>query len=219
MNRKPLLFVVCLLLTLCAGQAIPSSQPLLADEPASKSASVSERPNIVFLMTDDQRWDMFGCYGRTDVETPNIDELAAQGVTFDNAYYAVAICMPSRATMFTGRYFSDHQSGFSYPYNRPLPEEEFAESYPAQLKQTGYRTGFVGKFGIRLADMEKSVAESFDYFVVGDNVYFPKDDPGLKQIYRRDRPKNERTLKKGDAMIRFLETQPKDQPFCSVNQL
>ncbi|TWT91230.1 sulfatase-like hydrolase/transferase [Neorhodopirellula pilleata] len=172
------------------------------------------RPNIVFLMTDDQRWDMFGCYGRNDVETPNIDKLAAQGVVFDNAYYAVAICMPSRATMFTGRYFSDHRSGFTYPYDRAIPKEEFADSYPAQLKQAGYRTGFVGKFGTRLEEMEKSVAESFDYFVVGDNVYFPKGDPGLEQIYRHDRPRQERTLKKGDAMIRFLETQPIEQPFC-----
>lgn len=176
--------------------------------------SGEQHPNIVFLMTDDQRWDMFGCYGRTDVETPNIDKLAAQGVTFDNAFYAVAICMPSRATMFTGRYFSDHRSGFTYPYNEAIPEEEFAESYPAKLKQIGYRTGFVGKSGIRLADMGKSVAQSFDYFVNGNNVYFPTDDPELKLIYHRDRPKEERTLKKGDAMIRFLETQSKDQPFC-----
>lgn len=173
-----------------------------------------KRPNIVFLMTDDQRWDMLGCYGRADVQTPNIDKLASQGVTFDNAYYAVAICMPSRATMFTGRYFSDHRSGFTYPYNRAIPEDEFSNSYPAKLKRGGYRTGFVGKFGIRLADMGKSVADSFDYFVNGNSVHFPKEDPELKRIYHRDRPKEERTWKKGDAMIRFLETQPKDQPFC-----
>ena len=181
---------------------------------AEPEATAEKQPNIVFLMTDDQRWDMFGCYGRTDVETPNIDQLAAKGVTFDNAYYAVAICMPSRVTMFTGRYFSDHRSGFTFPFNRTLPKEEFAESYPALLKQAGYRTGFVGKFGIRLEDMDKTVARDFDYFVVGNNVHFPKDDPELKRIYRKDRPKNERTLKKGDAMIRFLETQPEDQPFC-----
>lgn len=172
------------------------------------------RPNIVFLMTDDQRWDTLGCYGREDVLTPNIDRLAKQGVIFDNAYYAVAICMPSRVTMFTGRYFSDHQVGFTYPYNRTLPKVEFADSYPAQLKAAGYRTGFVGKFGIRLAEQAKTVGQHFDYFVKGNHVFFPKDDPELKAIYRKDRPANERTLKKGDAMIRFLDTQPADQPFC-----
>ncbi|MGJ8639003.1 MAG: sulfatase-like hydrolase/transferase [Opitutaceae bacterium] len=173
-----------------------------------------KRPNIVFLLTDDQRWDMLGCYGRTDVITPNIDKLAAEGVTFDNAYYAVAICMPSRATMFTGRYFSDHRSGFTYPYNRTLSKEEFAESYPAKLKEVGYRTGFVGKFGIRLEGSSRGATDFFDYFVSGNNPVVPKNDLGLKEIYRKGRPANERTLKKGDAMIRFLETQPEGQPFC-----
>lgn len=174
---------------------------------------LGQKPNIVFLMTDDQRWDTLGCYGRTDVITPHIDQLAEQGVTFDNAYYAVAICMPSRATMFTGRYFSDHQVGFTYPYNRSLPKEEFADSYPARLKEAGYRTGFVGKFGIRLDHMPKTAAEYFDFFAVGGMIW-PKEDTALKNIFREDRPKTERTLKKGDAMIRFLETQPKGQPFC-----
>lgn len=179
-----------------------------------KTFAAIERPNIVFLLTDDQRWDTLGCYGRTDVSTPIIDKLAEQGVAFDNAFYAVAICMPSRATMFTGRYFSDHQSGFTYPYNRTLTKEEFDDSYPAQLKNVGYRTGFVGKFGIRLEGSNRSAIEYFDFFVSGNNAVAPKDDPGLKHIYRRGRPANERTLKKGDAMIRFLETQPEGQPFC-----
>ncbi|MGD7653663.1 MAG: sulfatase-like hydrolase/transferase, partial [Verrucomicrobiales bacterium] len=177
------------------------------------------KPNIVFLMTDDQRWDTLGCYGRTDVLTPNIDKLAGQGVVFDNAFYAVAICMPSRTTMFTGRYFSDHRSGFTYPYNRTLPKEEFADSYPARLKDAGYRTGFIGKFGIRLEKLPKTVAEHFDFFAgisttSKNGPHFPADDEELKTIYRKNRNPKERTLIKGDAMIRFLETQPADQPFC-----
>lgn len=181
---------------------------------ATPDDTPDSRPNIVFLMTDDQRWDTLGCYGRDDVITPYIDKLASQGVVFDNAYYAVAICMPSRATMFSGRYFSDHQVGFAYPYNKTMPAEEFAYSYPAQLREAGYRTGFVGKFGVRLEKLPQTVGEHFDYFVQGDRVYFPKEDARLRDIYRPDRPREERTLKKGDAMIRFLETQPIDQPFC-----
>ena len=221
MKRNLARFVLCLLFV----TSIAHHQPLLAgDQEAATESTQSaladsdvqfdkSKPNIVFLMTDDQRWDTLGCYGRTDVITPNIDRLAAQGVAFDNAYYEVAICMPSRATMFTGRYFSDHRVGFSYPFNRTLPKEEFAKSYPAELKKAGYRTGFVGKFGIRLEDLNKTCEKHFDFFVHGDTRW-PKDDAGLKEIYRADRPKNERTLKKGDAMIRFLETQPKSQPFC-----
>ena len=180
---------------------------------AFNACAAASRPNIVFLMTDDQRWDTLGCYGRTDVITPHIDQLAKQGVTFDNAYYAVAICMPSRTTMFTGRYFADHQVGFTYPYNRTLPAEEFAESYPAKLKEAGYRTGFVGKFGIRLENTPKTAAQYFDFFAYKGMIW-PKEDKELRNIFRGGRPKTERTLKKGDAMIRFLETQPKGQPFC-----
>tara|TARA_B110000967_G_scaffold208877_1_gene262613 strand:- start:1259 stop:2749 length:1491 start_codon:yes stop_codon:yes gene_type:complete len=180
---------------------------------AFNACAAASRPNIVFLMTDDQRWDTLGCYGRTDVLTPHIDQLSEQGVTFDNAYYAVAICMPSRTTMFTGRYFADHRVGFTYPYNRTLPAEEFAESYPAKLKEAGYRTGFVGKFGIRLENTPKTAAQYFDFFAFR-RLIWPKGDTELRNIFRGDRPKTERTLKKGDAMIRFLETQPKGQPFC-----
>ena len=180
---------------------------------AFNACAAASRPNIVFLMTDDQRWDTLGCYGRTDVITPHIDQLSEQGVTFDNAYYAVAICMPSRTTMFTGRYFADHQVGFTYPYNRTLPAEEFAESYPAKMKEAGYRTGFVGKFGIRLENTPKTAAQYFDFFAFR-RLIWPKGDTELRNIFRGDRPKTERTLKKGDAMIRFLETQPKGQPFC-----
>ena len=180
---------------------------------AFNACAAASRPNIVFLMTDDQRWDTLGCYGRSDVLTPHIDQLSEQGVTFDNAYYAVAICMPSRTTMFTGRYFADHQVGFTYPYNRTLPAEEFAESYPAKLKEAGYRTGFVGKFGIRLENTPKTAAQYFDFFAFR-RLIWPKGDTELRNIFRGDRPKTERTLKKGDAMIRFLETQPEGQPFC-----
>ena len=193
------------------------------DQKPAKEASLANdndsRPNIVFLLTDDQRWDTLGCYGRTDVVTPHIDQLAANGITFDNAYHAVAICMPSRTTMFTGRYFSDHQVGFTYPYNRSLTKEEFADSYPAQLKAAGYRTGFVGKFGVRLDDLATTIPQHFDYFTSisttsKNGTHLPADDEKLNHIYRRDRDPKERTLIKGDSMIHFLDTQPKGQPFC-----
>jgi len=64
--------------------------------PLAGYADPNDPPNIIFLMTDDQRWDNIGCYGRTEFKTPNIDQLAKQGVVFDQAFNAVAICMPSR---------------------------------------------------------------------------------------------------------------------------
>lgn len=192
----------------------------------------AQQPNIVYLMTDDQRWDNFGCYGRQEFKTHNIDKLADEGVIFDRAYYAIAICMPSRATIMSGRYDSNHKVDFSYPNNLTFSKADFKDTYPAQLKKAGYRTGFIGKFGFPVTDnayratggvsgydMQENLGDYFDYFA-GNGVHFsggfkmwPKD-AALEKIYDKDRPLNERTLKTGDAMIHFLETQPKDKPFC-----
>ena len=194
--------------------------------------SAAPKPNIVFLMTDDQRWDNFGCYGRPEFRTIHIDRLAQNGVIFDKAYHTVAICMPSRATIFSGRYLSNHRVGFTYPYNLTFPKADFADSYPVRLKKAGYRTGFVGKFGVPVTDeafhvfdrvkgydLQEHLGPYFDFFAGagkhfnGDFAMWPPDDR-LAQIYDRERPRNERTLKTGDAMLHFLDTQPKGQPFC-----
>ncbi len=179
----------------------------------SNSKAEERKPNIVYIMTDDQRWDTFGCYGRPEFQTTNIDKLAKEGVIFDNVYYAVGICAPSRATVMTGRYFASHRSGFTYPFDRYINKEDFDNTYPAILKNAGYRTGFIGKFGIYTDVREVKTENYFDYYAVGRN-FIPKDDTVLTHIFRAERDPKERTLKKGDAMIHFLDKQPKDKPFC-----
>ncbi len=174
------------------------------------SAEVERPPNIVYVMTDDQRWDTFGCYGRPEFKTTNIDKLSAEGVTFDNAHYAVAICTPSRVTVMTGRYFASHEAGFTYPYNKSVSREDFQDSYHAILKKAGYRSGFIGKYGVPVVGGGR---EHFDFFAQRNHYDKPKNDPVMDHIYRADRDPKERTLRKGDAMIHFLDTQPKGQPF------
>ncbi|WP_218944453.1 sulfatase-like hydrolase/transferase [Maribacter luteus] len=189
-------------------------------------------PNIIFLMTDDQRWDNMGCYGKPEFNTPNIDKLAAQGVTFDKAFYAVAICMPSRVTMMTGRYNSNHRVGFVAPDDYTLSQADFAKSYPAILKNAGYRTGFIGKVGFTVTEeaMRPSTPKEhfykdhmggvFDFFAGSETrddkglVIWPENDLGLQEIYRGGRENSGRTLRTGEAMMRFIDTQPSDQPFC-----
>ena len=63
----------------------------------------SSKPNIIFILTDDQSYGMLGCTGNTVVQTPNIDKLASEGVLFTNAHVTSAICTPSRASILTGR--------------------------------------------------------------------------------------------------------------------
>jgi len=106
--------------------------------------SVSQRPNIIFLLTDDQRFDALGCMGNTQIETPEIDKLAAKGAIFMNHYNPTAICMGSRAVIMTGMY--EHKTGCNFQHG-PLSEDKFQLSYPVLIRQAGYFTGFAGKFG------------------------------------------------------------------------
>ena len=205
---------------------------LLMVSPLAVYADSNDPPNIIFLMTDDQRWDNIGCYGRTEFKTPNIDQLAKQGVVFDQAFNAVAICMPSRVTMMTGRHASSHRVGFVAPNDYTLSQNDFAKGYPAMLKAAGYRTGFIGKVGFTVTEKaqrpstpkehfyKENMGDVFDFFAGAETVpskgleRWPADDEGLKDIYRKGRKNTGRTLQTGEAMLHFLETQPKDQPFC-----
>src|SRR4051794_16893015 len=117
----------------------------------------SKRPNILFLLADDQRADALGCMGNRIIRTPVIDRLASEGVTFYNNFCATAICMTSRASIFTGQLERTH--GVS-SFQRQLSQEAFNLTYPALLRKAGYRTGFIGKFGLG----GKLPAEGFDYF-------------------------------------------------------
>lgn len=199
---------------------------------AQRNRQETKPPNIIFLMTDDQRWDNMGCYGRPEFNTPNIDKLSAEGITFDKAYYAVAICMPSRVTMITGRYNSNHNVGFVAPNDYTLSQADFAKSYPAMLKAAGYRTGFIGKVGFTVTDQatrpstpkehhyREQMGGVFDFFAGSETydhkglVTWPEEDSVLSGIYREGRENSGRTLRTGEAMLRFLDTQPADQPFC-----
>ncbi|WP_205860177.1 sulfatase-like hydrolase/transferase [Polaribacter sp. 20A6] len=195
-------------------------------------AFFQDKPNIIFLMTDDQRWDNMGAYGKPEFNTPNIDKLANEGVVFDKAYYAVAICMPSRVTMMTGRYNSNHKVGFVAPTDYTLSQADFANGYPSILKKAGYRTGFIGKVGFTVTEetirpstqkehyYKKEMGNVFDFFAGSEThdrngvVTWPENDKGLKEIYKKGRQNSGRTLRTGEAMLRFIETQPKNKPFC-----
>lgn len=114
--------------------------------PACKE-SVTKRPNIIFILTDDQRWDALGYAGNNIIQTPNMDELAGNGLYFANAFVTTPICAASRASLFTGLYERTH----NYTFGRPnLKDEYMYESYPYLLRKAGYKTGFLGKFGIKV---------------------------------------------------------------------
>lgn len=104
-------------------------------------AAASERPNILFIITDDQSWQHVGCYGDPAVRTPAMDDLAARGVRFTNAYCAAPSCSPSRAAILTGQdIFRLEEGGVLTGFIR----EKF-NVFPLMLEQSGYAIGNTGK--------------------------------------------------------------------------
>ncbi len=171
-----------------------TAQPGHAAEPPAK-------PNIVFILTDDQRWDMMACAGSPIIQTPNMDALAKDGVRFPNMFVTTAICAASRASILTGLYERTHRYTFN---TKPITDEHIAISYPLLLKKAGYRTGFVGKFGV---GVEKgATARMFDSFVPLNRTPYWKKQP--------DGPDKHLTDIEGEKAIAFLDTVKPGQPFC-----
>lgn len=145
-----------------------------------------DKPNIIFILTDDQRWDALGFSGNELIHTPEMDKLAEQGVYFKNAFVTTPICAASRASILTGLYERTH--GYTFGPD-PLREEYAAQSYPMELKKAGYETAFFGKFGVQYPGFEQlfDQSESYDrngkfndrrgYFyktIEGDSVHLTK---------------------------------------------
>jgi arylsulfatase A-like enzyme len=100
-----------------------------------------ERPNIVFILSDDHRWDAMGVMGHPYIDTPNLDRIAAEGVLFENAFVTSSLCSPSRASFLTGVYPQLHgvQNNFTAWDNGNVTFFEY-------LKEAGYSTAFIGKW-------------------------------------------------------------------------
>ena len=103
-------------------------------------ADMRRRPNVLFVITDQQRADHNGFMGNPVLETPHLDALAASGMVFDNAWVSNPVCMPNRCTMMTGRMPSAHGVIFN---DRSL--ERDANTFVRRFRKSGYRTGLIGK--------------------------------------------------------------------------
>jgi len=110
---------------------------------ASESVARADRPNVVVVIVDDLRWDEFGAGGHPYLETPNIDRLASEGALFVNAFHAVPLCSPNRASLLTGQYPSRH--GIIDNLARDLASHHL-ETFNIPMQAAGYRTAFIGKW-------------------------------------------------------------------------
>ena len=108
--------------------------------------SFGQKPNIVYIFADDLGYGDLSCYGAKDINTPNIDQIAKEGIKFTEFYSASSVCSPSRAALLTGRY--PQRMGINtvfFPESfTGIPDTEI--TIPEILKEKGYATGIVGKW-------------------------------------------------------------------------
>lgn len=170
------------------------------------ASALWSQPNIIFILTDDQRWDAMGAAGNQIIETPEMDKLAGEGQHFLNAFVTTPICAASRATLLTGQYERTH--GFTFG-TEPITKRQARATYPYMLKQHGYTTGFVGKFGMRFQkDYDRKL---FDYYHRPSekgrwrgNYYSLVDDHSHKHL----------THEIGDLSLAFIDSFANKGPFC-----
>lgn len=106
----------------------------------ARMEGADSRPNVLLILTDQHRADHVGFAGNTEVRTPNLDALAADSVVFEHCYVANPICMPNRASLFTGVMPSIHGTRYN-----GLPLDWSTRTFPRVLREAGYRTGYFGK--------------------------------------------------------------------------
>ncbi len=126
--------------------------------PQSEKTSGSKQPNVVIILTDDQRWDALSAGGNPYLKTPNIDRLAAEGVFFKNYFCTTSLCSPSRASILSGLYAHAHgvvNNFTDFPTDLP--------SLPRTLQSAGYETAYIGKW--HMGEENDQPRPGFDYFV------------------------------------------------------
>lgn len=171
---------------------------MLSQVSPAQNSGGGNRPNILFMLADDHRWDALGCRGNRIIQSPQLDRLAREGVLFENHFCTTPICCASRASIMLSQYAG---TDGIYDFKTPLSPEQVQQTYWGRLKQAGYHIGFIGKFGVG----DTMPSQSFDYWkgFPGQGNYFPQGaaGPHLTHIMR-------------DQASEFLESAPHHRPFC-----
>lgn len=147
---------------------------------SSFSEAQSRRPNIVLIVADDLGYGDLESYGASDIKTPNIDRLAAEGVRFTNFYANAPECTPTRVALLTGRYqqrvgglecaiglgnIGRYEEALQLSNEGKLGLPPKFSVLPAVLKESGYNTALVGKWHLGDGDEYRPAAHGFDYSI------------------------------------------------------
>jgi arylsulfatase A-like enzyme len=192
--------------TAAAGIAVKGKRAFADDRPIPRDA-----PNVLVIMTDDQRWDAFGAAGNPILKTPNIDRIANEGVRFTQAFVTNSLCAPSRASLLTGLYSHVHgvTTHGTVPENRNQAGlADAQETFVSILQRAGWHTGVVGKWHIR------SEPRGFDRWVILPGGGGPYMDPTMTAHSVPLKFRGHADDVTGDQALEFLQKRPAERPFC-----
>ncbi|OOG75316.1 sulfatase [Algoriphagus sp. A40] len=163
------------------------------------------RPNIIFILTDDHRWDALGFAGNPIIQTPEMDRLAGEGIFYENAFVTTPICAASRASILTGLYERTH--GYTFGQGN-IKQTYMDQSYPEELKKAGYLTGFFGKFGVNYPGFDS-------LFDIGDDYDRNGKFKDRRGYFFKTLGKDTVHLTRytGQAAIDFIQNAPNEKPF------
>jgi len=187
---------------------------------------VSDKPNIIFFFTDQQRWDSCGCYGQPLPITPNLDRMAGEGVKFENAFTCQPVCGPARACLQTGKYATEVGCPANN-YRLPPDEKTIAQCF----SEAGYEVGYIGKWHLASCG-ERGGADDFsispvppqrrggyaDYWLASDILEFTShghdghmfDGEGNRREFPEGRY---RVDAQTDWVLEYLRTRDGERPF------
>ncbi len=190
---------------------------------------MKKKPNIIYILDDDHRAELLGCAGHPILKTPNLDQLAQDGVRFSNAFCTSPVCTPSRCSHYLGQWERKH--GVNFNSSSSVAPEAWEKSFPMQLKKEGYYLGWVGKNHVPAGDGGYSsgyLESTFDYWYGnhGHSGFYVKELKQGKLYENAFEDTQIEVFEEGvmnflkpdsdflQSCPRPLPERPKDQPFC-----
>ncbi|NBC66650.1 MAG: sulfatase-like hydrolase/transferase [Bacteroidetes bacterium] len=168
---------------------------------AQTAEDQNTRPNILVIYIDDLHHEKFGFKGDPIIQTPNIDALAEEGVSFQNAFAVTAICITSRGNFMTGQYAV--RTGIYFDGFEKLTQKQAQMSFPFLLNEAGYYTGYVGKW--HLGPVPEGMFDNDQSFEGQGQFWSEEEKPGVGTHL---------TDRLGDKAVQMIKEAPEDQPFA-----
>lgn len=201
------MFAVALVALAVGAPSVRAAQATGASPQALQAVAGVKPRSVVFILSDDHRYDAMGFMGHPIVQTPGIDRIAARGVHLRNAFVTTALCSPSRATILTGLYAHQHKV---VDNNTPVPAG--TTFFPQYLQRAGYQTALVGKW--HMGGDDGGPQPGFDHWVSfrGQGSYLPSPD-GLNVDGKRVPQKGYITDELTDYALDWLRARDRSRPF------